>query len=138
MQNITNAAESKTNSPQALTSLRDLPPPALTQAEFAKALAHLIALKRTIAFSPEQITVWYQALSMFPAWIINRAVISLAATRQAFPDFADVRDLCKAEALKNGLMKQPAYTAHGTGEGPAVSADEITQIGQALGLKVKP
>lgn len=93
-------------------------------------------MKRTTDFTDDQVSVWYGGLSAFPAWIINRAVIALATTQERFPEFGDVYQLCRREALKNGLMAQPAYSPHGTGEGPAVSADEITTIGQALGLKV--
>lgn len=101
-------------------------------------MAHLCALKRTANFTKDQIHVWYGGLSAFPVWIINRAVISLAASQERFPEFGDVYQLCRREALRAGVMKQPPYSPHGTGEGPTVSADEITTIGQALGLKVKP
>ncbi len=100
-------------------------------------MAHLCALKRTAAFSPDQVRVWHGGLGEFPAWVINRAVLMLATSQERFPEFGDVYQLCRREAIQGGLMKEP-YSPNGTGDKPTITRSEITTIGEALGLAVKP
>jgi len=98
-------------------------------------MAHLCALKRTANFSEAQVVVWYGALSAFPAWIINRSVLTLATSSERFPEFGDVYQLCRREAINAGLMQEP-YSPLGDGKKADVSRKEITTIGEALGLVV--
>ncbi len=109
---------------------------ATTKQDFAKAIAHLCALKRTTEFTKQQLEVWFGGLRAFPAWIVNRAVLTLATSQDRFPEFGDVYQLCRKEAIHAGLMTEP-YIPTGTEE-RKISSAEITTIGTALGLAVKP
>lgn len=101
-------------------------------------MAHLCALKRTTDFSDAQVATWYGGLAAFPAWIVNRSVLTLATSQDRFPEFGDVYQLCRREAIQAGLMQEP-YSPHGTGEEKSkVTRQEITTIGEALGLAVRP
>ena len=102
-------------------------------------MAHLCALKRTSDFTESQVIAWYGVLSMFPAWIINRSVLQLATSQERFPEFGDVYQLCRRAAIQHGLI-QESYSPHGGGDEkkPTISTYEITSIGEALGLAVKP
>lgn len=104
----------------------------------AKALAHLCALKRTAGFDEIQTLAWFGALSAFPDWIINRAVLELATSETRFPEFGDVYQLCRRQALKAGILKPPEYSPNG-GEKTErkITNDEIHTIGAALGLRTK-
>ena len=109
----------------------------VTKTEFAKAMAHLCALKRTTDFSDAQIVTWFGGLAAFPAWVINRSILTMATSQERFPEFGDLYQLCRREAIQAGLMQEP-YSPHGTGEKPTISRQEITSIGEALGLAVRP
>ena len=100
-------------------------------------MAHLCALKRTTDFSDIQVVTWFGGLSAFPAWIINRSILSLATSQERFPEFGDLYQLCRREAIQAGIIQEP-YSAHGTSDKPQISRQEITSIGEALGLVVKP
>ena len=104
----------------------------------AKALAHLCALKRTANFTDLQLDAWYGALSAFPDWIINMAVLELATSETRFPEFGDVYQLCRRHALKAGVIKPAEYCPSG-GEKTErkITNDEIHTIGSALGLMTK-
>lgn len=107
-------------------------------AEVCKALAHLCALKRTTEFSEVQAVAWYGGLRAFPPWIINRAVLNIATSSERFPEFGDVYQLCRREASRNGLLKE-LYSPHGSSEkNEMITQQEITTIGDALGLCVRP
>ena len=93
-------------------------------------------MKRTVAFTPEQITTWYGGLSAFPSWIVNRAVIELATSTDRFPEFGDVYNLCRRQAIKKGLIEQP-YSPHSQVD-QKITSSEIETIGAALGLATKP
>jgi len=99
-------------------------------------LAHLCALKRTADFTKQQALSWSAGLESFPAWVINRAVITLATSQERFPEFGDVYQLCRREAIQAGLMVEP-YVSTGDGTKPLIQRDEITTIGDALGLVVR-
>ena len=96
-------------------------------------MSHLTALKRTADFTAEQIVTWYGGLSAFPAWIVNRAVIELATSTDRFPEFGDVYNLCRRQAIQKGLIQQP-YSQTDI----KITSNEIETIGAALGLSTKP
>jgi len=98
-------------------------------------MAHLCALKRTVAFTPEQIQTWYGGLAAFPDWIVNRAVIELATSTDRFPEFGDVYNLCRRQAIQKGLIEQP-YSPHSQVD-QKITSSEIETIGAALGLATK-
>ena len=99
-------------------------------------MAALCALKRTSEFTDIQVLAWYGGLSQFPAWVINRAVLRLATSRERFTEFGDVYQLCRQEAIYAGLLHEP-YARAGN-DAQIVSRKEINSIGEALGLPVKP
>lgn len=74
------------------------------QTDFAKVIACLCVLKRTADFTD----AWYNGLGTFPIWIINRAVLKLATSQDRFPEFGDVYQLCRREAIRAGLLTEPA------------------------------
>lgn len=108
----------------------------MTRAEFAKAMAHLSALKRTTEFTDLQILAWYSGLSTFPAWIINRAVLRLGTSQERFTEFGDVYQLCRREAIRAGLLAEP-YVPAGN-DSQHITQKELLAIGEAMGLAVKP
>jgi hypothetical protein len=110
--------------------------PQVTRAEFAKALAHLAALKRTTEFTDLQILAWYNGLSAFPIWIINRSVLRLATSQERFTEFGDVYQLCRREAICAGLLKEPF--ARAGNEEKILPLRDIESLGNAMGLQVKP
>jgi len=108
----------------------------VTQGEFAKSIAHLCALKRTASFTKEQVVAWYGGLSAFPVWVINRSILKLATSQERFPEFGDVYQLCRREAIQAGIIQEP-YSPYGGAEKANVSEAEITSIGDALSLVVR-
>lgn len=108
----------------------------MTQGEFAKSIAHLCALKRTASFTKEQVVAWYGGLSAFPVWVINRSILKLATSQERFPEFGDVYQLCRREAIQAGIIQEP-YSPYGGAEKANVSEAEITSIGDALSLVVR-
>jgi hypothetical protein len=99
-------------------------------------MGHLCAMKRTVAFTPEQILTWYAGLASFPEWIVNRAVIELATSTDRFPEFGDVYKLCRRQAIQKGLIEQP-YSPHSQVD-QNITSSELETIGAALGLATKP
>ena len=47
-----------------------------------------------------QVRVWYGALGAFPAWVINRATLTLATSQERFPEFGDVYQHCHKMAIQ--------------------------------------
>jgi hypothetical protein len=99
-------------------------------------MAHLSALKRTTEFTDLQILAWYNGLSAFPIWIINRAVLRLGTSQDRFTEFGDVYQLCRREAIRTGLLKEP-FARAGNDE-KILPLDDIVSLGNAMGLQVKP
>ena len=127
-------ALSRSENKPALISCK--PTQVLSKPEFSKAMAHLTAMKRTADFTPEQVHTWHMGLSAFPAWIVNRAVIELATSTDRFPEFGDVYNLCRRQAIQKGLIEQP-YSPHSQVD-QKITSNEIETIGAALGLSTKP
>ena len=104
---------------------------------FAKTIAHLSAAKLSTQLSEVQLSTWFGILSVFPNWIFNRAVLEIVTSDIRFPEVGDLYQRCREHAIKQGVMKLPEYVGHGTGsEKPRLSRDELTAIGDALGLNV--
>ncbi len=104
--------------------------------EFAKAMAHLCALKRTTVFTPEQVHAWYSCLCIFPAEIINRIVIRIGLEDKRFPDLADVYLACRREAIKRGLIERLFAPNADSDINARPSEKEILAIAERLGLRV--
>lgn len=104
---------------------------------FARTIAHMSAAKLTGELSKPQLRTWFGILSVFPNWILNRAVLEIVTSDIRFPEVGDLYQRCREHAIKQGVMKLPEYVGHGTGsEKPRLSRDEVTSIGEALGLIV--
>jgi len=103
---------------------------------FAKTIAHLSAAKLSTELSEVQLNTWFGILSVFPNWILNRAVLEIVTSDIRFPEVGDLYQRCREHAIKQGVMKEP-YSPNGTGnEKPRLSRGEVTSIGEALGLIV--
>ncbi len=105
--------------------------------EFARTMAHLTALKRTTELTKVQLRAWYAVLGAFPNWIVNRAVIEMAASETRFPEVGDLYRLCRTAAINAGLLKLP-YSPHAGTNDNRLTGGEIDSMGQALGLTTKP
>ena len=104
--------------------------------DFAKAIAHLCAMKRTAALSPLQVDVWHGVLAGFSPEVVNASVIELALTKERFPELGDLYQICRREAIKRRQMDVP-YNSNGTDKTiDRPSGDEIRQVAERLGLKV--
>jgi hypothetical protein len=53
-----------------------------------------------------------------------------------FPEFGDVYNLCRRQAIQKGLIEQP-YSPHSQVD-QKITSNEIETIGAALGLATKP
>lgn len=101
-------------------------------------MAHLCALKRTAEMTKTQLRAWYAMLGMFPNWIVNRAVIEMAASETRFPEIGDVFRLCRREAISRGLILIP-YSPNGDGKDETkLMRSEIDAMGDAMGLDIRP
>lgn len=103
--------------------------------DFAKAMAHLTAMKRTADLTPVQVQTWHGALGGFAPEIINAAVLEIALTDVRFPELGDLYQLCRGKALKAGLMEEP-YVPNGQPKKAEITSAEIREIAGRLGLKV--
>lgn len=103
--------------------------------DFAKAMAHLTAMKRTADLTPVQVQTWHGALGGFAPEIINAAVLEIALTDVRFPELGDLYQLCRTKAIRAGHMNDP-YTPNGQAKKAEITAVEIREIGGRLGLKV--
>ena len=106
--------------------------------EFAKAMAHLVSLKRTAALTDLQMTAWHNVLGVFDTDIVNAAVLQIAVTDSRWPEVGDLYQLCRKLAIKQGRLK-PAYVSGGTGsdkEAGIPTMIEIREIAARFGLRV--
>lgn len=94
-------------------------------------------LKRTSEFTDAQVEGWYAVLGQFPNWMLNRAVIEMAASETRFPEVGDLYRICRKQAIKSGAIKLP-YSANAGSEDAGITSDEIQHIGAALGLNTDP
>lgn len=127
-------ADSSAQSPLAKTSLPTAE--AERRREFARSVAHLSAAKLTTELSKPQLRTWYGILSVWPNWILNRAVLEIVTSDIRFPEVGDLYQRCREHAIKQGVLTEP-YSPNGTGsEKKRLTRDEVTTIGAALGLIV--
>ena len=106
--------------------------------DFARAMAHLIALKRTAALTDLQMTAWHNVLGVFDTDIVNAAVLQIALTDARWPEVGDLYQLCRKLAIKNGRLCLPFFPG-GTGsdkESGIPTMFEIREIAARFGLKV--
>lgn len=103
---------------------------------FARAMAHLTALKRTADLTKVQLSAWQGVLGHFRAEIVNAAVLEMVLTETRFPEVGDLYQICRRLAIKRGDIVEP-YSPHGTGETSGrPTAGEIKAVAERLGLEV--
>ena len=123
------------------TSLTSSPngPAAMTpcnRKEFAVALAHLTAMKRTAELSKIQTEAWHRALGVFDAETINAAILEMALTETRFPEVGDLYQICRRRAIQSGKLKVP-YSAHGGQSDSKVPTQaELKEVAARFGLRV--
>jgi len=109
----------------------------LTLTEFSQSIKRLAVLKRTTAFSDDesglaQALAWYAALADFPLRVVNRAIVELSLTESRFPELSDLYRICRKAVPKTYSASSPPER----GDEFRPTDDEITTIGQRLGLEV--
>lgn len=120
------------NKPESLPAM----PPRTTRKEFAKAMLHLAALKRTAALDESQVLAWHNGLGSFSAEVLNHAVLELAVTENRFPEFGDLYQACRKLAMRAGQLTKK-YSPHGLDKEQAeVTTEEIRAIAARFDLKV--
>lgn len=133
---LTEGSDSKTGNSR---SLRTGPPNELARCgpmDFAKAIAHLCAMKRTANLTKIEADAWHAVLGGFSPRVLNRAVLDLALSESQFPDLGDLYQACRRVAIRLGEIKEP-YSPHaGTVENRGPTSDELARIATALGLQV--
>lgn len=103
---------------------------------FAKTIAHLSAAKLTTDLTRPQIQTWFGVLSVWPNWILNRAVLEIVTSDIRFPEVGDLYQRCRAHAIKEGVFSVP-YSPNGDGkEATRLTRSEVATIGSLLGLDV--
>lgn len=108
------------------------PPIPCKPADFARAMAHLTAMKRTAELTKIQLDTWHGALGGFSAEVINVAVLEIALTDVRFPELGDIYKICRRNAIKGGQMDEP-HQPEGRKE---ITPQEIRDIAARLNLKV--
>lgn len=91
----------------------------------------LIALKRTAALTDEQAEAWYAVLCGFRVQTINRAILTVCASQERFPELSDVFQQCRRIEPR----PQP-YNPNGDGKVKPLYDDELCEIAARLGLEV--
>ena len=99
-----------------------------TREQFCKAIAALVAWKRTTDLSTVQLEAWYAALGHFPADVLNRAIIEIAISVTPFPDMGNIYQICRRS------LPQP-YCPNGSSTDRPSKA-EIAAIAERIGLEV--
>lgn len=100
--------------------------------DFARAIAALVALKRSADLTELQVNAWYAVLGDFPIEVVNAAIIEVCLTQVRFPEVGDLYEICRRE------MPKDKYAPLGSGrENERPSGREIALVAQRLGLKVQ-
>lgn len=107
----------------------------ISRVEFAKAVAHLTAMKRTANLDETQLRAWHAALGGFSAQTVNAAVLELALTDNRFPELGDLYQACRTKAIKAGELRLDYNPRAANDE--KVTQGEIRSIAARFGLAVK-
>ncbi len=94
-----------------------LPSAVTAKPKIEQALARLCSLKNQAQFSLHGLDTWCAALSIFPAAVVNRAVLEIALSPDPFPDCGKVIAKCQAEMNKRSnqvTQADPAKPSRGT------------------------
>jgi hypothetical protein len=97
-------------------------------------MAYLTATKRTASLTGLQLDAWFATLGVFPAEVVNTAVLEMALTDTRFPELGDLYQICRTKAIKAGLLPDP-YIPTGDGK-PKLTLAEIRTIGERFQLRV--
>lgn len=104
--------------------------------DFARAMAHLVALKRTAALTDLQMTAWHNVLGVFDTDIVNAAVLQIALTDSKWPEVGDLFQLCRRLSFKTGRVRR-VYVPNGSEKDDGIpSIAEIREIANRFGLAV--
>lgn len=104
--------------------------------EFAKAMAHLSAMKRTAQLTDLEMDAWHNVLGGFDTDIVNAAVLEVALTETPFPDLGNLYQAARRHALKAGRIQQ-AYSPSATDKDVArTPMAELRDIGERFGLPI--
>lgn len=98
--------------------------------DFARAMLVLTTLKRTAAFTAQELEGWHCVLKRFPAPILNEAVVELATSETRFPEVADLFRLCQRK------MPRPYCPNRGDDDLGKPTASVVREIARDLGLDV--
>ena len=98
--------------------------------DFGKAMWVLTNLKRTSAFTEEQVDAWHCALKRFPAKVLNLSVVELAVSETRFPELADLFRLCQRK------MPRAYAPMAGDDDMGKPGKDVVKQIAADMGLDV--
>ena len=97
--------------------------------DFARAIAALVALKRTADLTPPEVEAWFAVLGGFPAEIVNAAVLEVALTKDRFPEVGDLYAICRRSLPK-------PYVPAGDPDQGRPTRREIAAVAGRLGLRV--
>lgn len=128
-----NSVASSSNSALSRTGRRSVQE--CSPENFARAMAHLTAMKRTAELTEVQLDTWHGALGGFAPAIVNAAVLEIALTDVRFPELGDLYQLCRAKAIKAGHLAEP-YNPNGQAKKSEITSAEIRDIAGRLGLEV--
>jgi hypothetical protein len=94
-----------------------------------EALKRLCSLKNQAQFTIHGMETWCAALSIFPAEVVNRAILEIALAADPFPDCGKVIAKCQAEMNRrseNVTQADPAKPSRGT----------VNRVAKAFGIKL--
>ena len=103
----------------------------LQRDEFLKSMLALVALKRTAAFTEQQVEAWYAVLAGFKPKTLNRAILTVCASQERFPELSDVFQACRQIE-----PRERPYNPHGGGGVKPLYEDELIEIAERLGMEV--
>lgn len=109
--------------------------PRSTPEAFARAIAHLCAMKRTADLTELQMETWYGVLQGFSTRTLNRGMLELVLSDQRFPDLGDFYQTCRRIATASGEIVI-GYSPWADTDTSRPGKAEIQAIAERLGLEV--
>lgn len=68
------------------------------------AIERLCSMKSQAQFTPHVVETWLAALSIFPAGLVNRAILEMACSQDPFPDCGKIVIRCQQEMAKRSTV----------------------------------
>ena len=122
-------ANSQTQTPSPSSKPQLLPSAVTAIPQIGESLKRLCALKNQAQFTAYTIETWAATLSVFPAEVVNMAILEMALSQDPFPDCGKVIAKCQAEMAKRSpvvTQADPAKPSRGT----------VKAVAEALGIKI--